>query len=107
MPDSCASVDPLAEELLIEGRYPGSSTVTIRVGNRTGERLVVVDGPTFEVEVPDDVRVVSQKELGEGKRAWIHEDVAGRRMRISANSLMANWVLILASSSALENGLGK
>ena len=90
VPDTCAAVDPAAEELLIEGRYPGSSAVVIRVGNRTGERLVVVDGPTFEVEVPDDVRVVSQKELAEGKRAWIHEDIAGHRMRISANSFFQN-----------------
>ncbi len=90
VPDSCAAVDPSAEELLIDGRYPGSTTVLIRVGSRTGERLVVVDGPTFDVEVPDDVRVVSQKELTEGKRAWIHEDVAGQRMRISANSFFQN-----------------
>jgi len=90
VPDSCAAVDPCAESLLIEGRYPGSSTVVIRVGNRTGDRLVVVDGPTFEVEVPDDVRVVSRRELSEGKRAWIHEVVAGHRLRISANSFFQN-----------------
>jgi hypothetical protein len=90
VPDSCASVDPCVEELLIDGRYPGSSTVVIRAGSRTGERLVVVDGPTFDVEVPGDVRVVSQRELSEGKRAWIHEDIAGHRMRISANSFFQN-----------------
>ena len=90
VPDSCAALDPRAEELLIEGRYPGSTSVTIRVGNRTGDRLVVVDGPTFEVEVPDDVRVVSQAELAGGKRAWIHEEVAGHRLRISANSFFQN-----------------
>lgn len=90
IPDTCAAVDPRAEELLIEGRYPGSTSVTIRVGHRTGDRLVVVDGPTFEVDVPDDVRVVSQAELAAGKRAWIHEEIAGHRLRISANSFFQN-----------------
>lgn len=90
VPDSCDAVDPLAEQLLIDGRYPGSRAVTIRVGSRTGDRLVVVDGPTFDVEVPDDVHVVSTHELAEGKRAWIHEEVAGETLRISANSFFQN-----------------
>lgn len=90
VPDDCAAVDPLAEELLVDGRYHGATTATIRVGNRTGERLVVVDRAAFDVEVPDDVRVVGVDELKAGKRAWIHEEVGGRRLRISANSFFQN-----------------
>ncbi|RMH78045.1 MAG: TRAM domain-containing protein, partial [Actinomyces sp.] len=55
VPDECGAVDPLVAELLIEGRYPGAREVTIRVGSRTGERLVVVDGDPGRVGVPDDV----------------------------------------------------
>ncbi len=44
---SCAEhgrwiVDPLAEQLLVDGRFGEAAEVTIRVGNRTGERLVPV-----------------------------------------------------------------
>ena len=90
VPDACDAVDPAAEELLVHGRFPGASTVTIRVGNRTGDRLVVVDQGGFEVEVPDDVFVISEQELAKGKRAWIHEEVDGLRLRVSANSCFQN-----------------
>ena len=36
--------------------------------------------------LPDDVLVVGADELEAGRRAWIHEEVAGRRWRISAES---------------------
>jgi 23S rRNA (uracil1939-C5)-methyltransferase len=38
------------------------------------------------VRLPDDVLVVGADELAAGRRAWIHELVAGRRWRISAES---------------------
>ncbi|MEM9518708.1 MAG: TRAM domain-containing protein [Actinomycetota bacterium] len=90
LPDDCDAVDPAAEQLLVEGRYPGASKVLIRVGNRTGERMVVVDRGGSEVDVPDDVFVVSDAQLRTGKRAWIHEEIAGRRLRVSANSFFQN-----------------
>lgn len=90
VPDACGAVDPLAEELLVEGRFPAAATVTIRVGNRTGDRLVVVDRNPEAVEVPSDVRVVGGDDLRAGKRAWIHEEVHGRRLRISANAFFQN-----------------
>ena len=90
VPEACEAVDPAAEELLIDGRYPGASKVMIRVGNRTGERLVVVDHGAFDVEVPDDVFVISEDALRKGKRAWIHEEVGGRRFRVSANAFFQN-----------------
>ncbi len=90
IPEACVAVDPLAEELLVAGRFPGANTVTIRVGNRTGERLVVVDRAPLSVEVPDDVLVVGQADLAARKRAWIHEEIVGQRVRISANSFFQN-----------------
>ncbi|MEM9464209.1 MAG: TRAM domain-containing protein [Actinomycetota bacterium] len=90
VPDACDAVDPTAEQLLVEGRFPGASKVMIRVGNRTGDRLVVVDRGAFDVRVPDDVVVISEGQLAKGKRAWIHEEVEGRRLRVSANAFFQN-----------------
>ncbi|MCB0978768.1 MAG: class I SAM-dependent RNA methyltransferase [Acidimicrobiales bacterium] len=84
--DSCLVADPLVEEIIAEGSFGSAASVTIRVGARTGERMVVVDGDTDEVEVPDDVVVVSESELKAGHRAWLHEEAAGRRWRVSAQS---------------------
>ena len=67
-------------------------TVTVRVGARTGERMVVVDGRrraawgSTRIVVPEGVRVVTGAELAAGKRAWLHEEVAGVRLRVSARS---------------------
>jgi 23S rRNA (uracil1939-C5)-methyltransferase len=58
----------------------------IRVGARTGERLVVVAPTADDVLVPPDVAVVGADQLAAGRRAWVHEEVAGRRWRISAGS---------------------
>ena len=91
VPRSCTAIDPAAEELLLDGRFGDATEVTIRVGVRTGDRLVVLDGGDPEdVEVPDDVLVVSIEELGAGLRAWIYEEAAGRRWRISARSFFQN-----------------
>lgn len=90
IPDDCDAIDPLAEELLVEGRYPESNRVMIRVGNRTGDRMVVVERDPFDVSVPDDVFVVSEAQLKKGKRAWIHEEIDGRRLRVSANAFFQN-----------------
>ena len=86
IPESCQAVDELAEQLLVDGRFGDASEVTIRVGNRTGERLVLVEGDPSDVSVPSDVRVVGVDELAAGRRAWIHEEAASRRWRVSARS---------------------
>lgn len=90
VPEVCDAVDPAAEQLLVDGRFGDADEVVIRVGNRTGDRLVLVEGSTFGVEVPDDVLVVGADELAKGKRAWIHEEAAGRRWRVSARSFFQN-----------------
>ena len=59
VPDVCDAVDPAAEQLLVDGRFGEATEVTIRIGNRTGERMVVVKGSDFGVSVPEDVLVVT------------------------------------------------
>jgi 23S rRNA (uracil1939-C5)-methyltransferase len=93
VPETCSAVDPLVEQILLEGRFGDADEVgevTIRVGSRTGERMVMTDGSCHDVEVPDDVLVVSLDDLASGRRAWIHEEAGGRRWRISARSFLQN-----------------
>jgi 23S rRNA (uracil1939-C5)-methyltransferase len=84
--DSCLISHPLIEEIVAEGRFGAAREVTIRVGARTGDRLVVVSPSVDAVRVPDGVQVVGTDQLAAGHRAWIHEEVAGRRWRVSAGS---------------------
>lgn len=85
----CLVAHPLVDGILQRSRFEGHVTeVTVRVGAATGERLVVVS-PRVDpdrVTVPDGVEVVGADQLRNGHRAWIHEKVAGRRWRISAQS---------------------
>lgn len=81
----CMVSHPLLDELIVAGRFP-TGEVTLRVGARTGERIAVVSEGEGEVALPADVRVVTERELHAGTRAWYHEEVAGRRWRISARS---------------------
>src|SRR5690606_37081189 len=81
----CLVAHPLIDELVRDGRFP-EGEVTLRAGAATGERLVVVDGHPAGAQVPDGGRVVGAAELRAGTRAWYHEELAGRRWRISARS---------------------
>jgi 23S rRNA (uracil1939-C5)-methyltransferase len=109
----CLVAHPLLAEVLADGRFPPGGDVTARAGARTGERLVVVDpslaapgavgvgddpgtgrlgpsggpgGGASGTDVPEGVRAVGGDELAAGLRAWLHEEVAGHRFRISARS---------------------
>jgi 23S rRNA (uracil1939-C5)-methyltransferase len=84
--DHCLVAHPLLDELVHEGRFADADEVRLRVGARTGERLALVAPTSAGVSLPDDVRVIGADELRAGKRAWIHEELAGRRWRISAGS---------------------
>ena len=77
---------PLVEELLVDGRFEGCDEVTLRAGVATGERIVVASPSWSQVAVPPDVTVIGVDELRRGRRAAIHEEVAGRTWRISARS---------------------
>lgn len=89
---SCRVAHPLVEELLVDGRFGGNDEVTIRVGARTGERMVVADRPD-DVSVPPGVVVVGRhggamaEPSGTRRGAdHLHEEVAGSRFRISPRS---------------------
>ena len=80
------SLTPLLEELIVDGRFGACTEVTLRAGAATGERLVIAAPTAADIAVPDDVQVVGTDELAAGRRAWLHEEVAGRTWRVSAKS---------------------
>ncbi len=82
----CLVAHPRLDELIVEGRFAAASEVTLRVGAATGERLALVVARRDGVSLPADVRVVGADEDAAATGAWIHDDVAGRRWRISAGS---------------------
>lgn len=83
---SCLVAHPWIDEILAGSRFPGATEVVIRVGARTGDRLVVVTPSAAGATVPAGVAVIGADELAAGATAWIHETVARRRFRISAGS---------------------
>lgn len=84
--DSCLISHPLVEEIISAGRFRPGAAVVIRVGARTGERMVVIGPTAGGTVVPEGVEVVGEDQLASGHRAWIHEEAAGRTWRISARS---------------------
>jgi 23S rRNA (uracil1939-C5)-methyltransferase len=84
--DSCEVAHPLLQELIVAGRFGEATEVTLRLGVATGERMVICEPTAEAVEVPADVLVVGTDELASGRRAWIHEEIAGRTWRVSADS---------------------
>ncbi len=84
--DSCIIAHPLALEIIQQGRFPGAKEVTVRVGANTGERLVLVSPTAAGATVPDDVILIGTDELEKGREAFYHEEVAGIRYRVSADS---------------------
>jgi 23S rRNA (uracil1939-C5)-methyltransferase len=86
-PEGCLVAHPLVDEVLRDGRFPSPvREITVRAGDRTGERLVVCSPAVGDSRVPEGVTLVGADDLAGGHRAWIHEVVAGRRWRISAGS---------------------
>jgi 23S rRNA (uracil1939-C5)-methyltransferase len=89
----CLVAHPLVDEVLRTGRFGSHGEVVVRAGSATGERLVVLHGgqprgadDDDDVTVPAGTNVVTEAELRGGRRVWLHEEVAGRRWRISASS---------------------
>lgn len=84
---SCLVAHPGLDELLRTASFGSAEEVTLRIGGATGERLAIVSpGVPDDLDLPADVLVVGDDELGAGRRAWFHDEVAGRRFRISARS---------------------
>jgi 23S rRNA (uracil1939-C5)-methyltransferase len=84
--DDCLVAHPLVSELIVDGWFADAAEVTLRAGARTGERLVLAHPTAQGIRVPDGVLVVGTDEVTAGRRAWHHEEVAGRSWRISATS---------------------
>lgn len=84
--DACWVAHPAVDDVLAHSRFPGAHEVIIRVGARTGDRLVVVSPTVGDAVVAPDVTLVGADELAAGRSVWIHEGVARRRVRISAGS---------------------
>lgn len=84
--DSCLVAHPAVEAVIQESWFDEAAEVTIRVGARTGERLVLVGPTAVGSRVPAGVTLVGVDELAAGRRAWFHEEVAGRTWRVSAGS---------------------
>jgi len=82
----CPIAHPLVDGMIRDGDFAEATTVTLRAGAGTGERMAVVTPGRAGVALPDDVRVVGVDELARGTRAWIHEEIDGRRWRVSAAS---------------------
>ncbi len=84
---SCLVAHPGLDELVRHGRFGSAAEVTLRIGGGTGERLAVVDPAVpADLDLPGDVVVVGEDELADGASACFHDEVAGRRFRISARS---------------------
>jgi 23S rRNA (uracil1939-C5)-methyltransferase len=81
--DDCLAAHPLVAELLIAGRFHGAEEVVLRAGVASGERVAMALPSAARFEVPSGVITVrgSSREAGA-----IHEEVAGRRLRVSARS---------------------
>jgi 23S rRNA (uracil1939-C5)-methyltransferase len=94
VPAHCEVAHPLADAILADGRFPGASEVTIRVGVASGDQLVVVtvgdtstsDEVLATVEVPTGVAVAGPDGTAGGVMLSLREQVAGRWWRISAPS---------------------
>ncbi|MDH3683578.1 MAG: hypothetical protein OEV40_26970 [Acidimicrobiia bacterium] len=84
--ESCVVAHPLIEELLVDGRFGSAAEVSLRVGARTGERVVVARPTAEGVAMPGDVIVVGDDELRRGREVHYHEEIAEHRLRISAQS---------------------
>ncbi len=80
IPERCLVAHPAIQEIMAQSNFGRNEEVTIRVGARTGEAMVQLDQPDG-VSVPDGVIVGDHEQP-----AFIHEEVAGHRYRISGTS---------------------
>lgn len=90
---NCEVAHPLIQTMIAEGRFgtgiSAPKEVTIRVGAATGDQMVYVSpgiAPDTSLPGDDNVVLIGADDIKAGRRAWIHEEVAGRTWRISAQS---------------------
>ena len=85
----CPVTHPRVSAILDQGRFPGATEVLIRTSVATGETVVVIDGPTKGVRLPEfDTKLTMLAATGLTKEVLgeIEEEVAGVRLRVSARS---------------------
>jgi 23S rRNA (uracil1939-C5)-methyltransferase len=76
--EDCLVAHPLLQDLVVHGGFGLADEVVLRVAVSTKERAALPSPADAQVELPLDVAI--------GKRARVHEVVAGRRWRISIRS---------------------
>lgn len=84
--DGCPCAHPLVGALLETGRFDGATEVELRAGAHTGERLVVAHPSARRLSLPDGVATIGSDELAAGQQAAYHEEIGGRRYRVSATA---------------------
>jgi 23S rRNA (uracil1939-C5)-methyltransferase len=84
--DSCLVAHPLLARVLRTGNFGRATEAVLRCGARTGQALGVLSPTATGADLGPDVRAVGSDELGSGRRAWIFEEIAGTRLRVSAES---------------------
>ncbi|HTV11050.1 MAG TPA: hypothetical protein VME20_04240 [Acidimicrobiales bacterium] len=83
---SCVVAHPLLAELLAAADFGQGEEAVLRCGARTGERLCVLKPCAAGADMRGLAAMVGEDELRSGRRAWIFEQVAGARLRVSAKS---------------------
>lgn len=84
--DHCLVAHPMIDELIAGGRFASAREVTLRCSPATGERLAVVTPTAAGTSVPAGTIVVGADEIRRGRVPSYHDEVAGRRLRVSAPS---------------------
>jgi len=74
------------DDIFAEGFFGTANEVTIRVGARTGDRLVMGHPTADEFELPAGVVQIGKNQTRRGASAHIIEEVAGVEWQISARS---------------------
>ena len=82
----CLVAHPLLADLVATGGFGFAREVTLRCGAATGDRLALLSPSAAGAVLPPSVLVVGEDELEAGHRAWIFEEIAGKRLRVSARS---------------------
>ena len=107
---ACPVTHPRVSAVLDQGRFPGATEVLIRTSVATGHTVVVVDGPTKGVRVPEldgGLTLLGATDLTREVLGAIEDDVAGVRLRVSARSFFqsgpaAAEALVAEVASALD-----
>ena len=82
----CLVAHPSIQDIIATGFFGNAAEAVIRVGSRTGDRLVLGEPSAEGFVLPEGVKVIGRNEARKGKKAFITEEVAGINWRISAQS---------------------